>query len=138
VVAEPGQSGAGGQRAFYQQLAERLIAHAEHTFALSKKEPDGATRRQHLEQVAAATGITPPDLVGPDLPLELAYLLQWWAELSAARGQGFSGPLPLSFTEIDAWSRLTGSALTAFEVSVLRDLDRAFLQSVDHDQPRRH
>ena len=34
-----------------------------------------------------------------------------------------AGQLPISFSEIEAWSRLTGRSVSPFEVDLIKDLD---------------
>ena len=77
-----------------------------------------------------------PELDGPGCARELLYLLEWFGELSAARGAGVAGPNPISFAEIAAWARLTGADPSPAEVQILRRIDAAFLaaltRSVSH------
>jgi len=87
-----------------------------------------------LEQVEKQTGIVPPELEGlPELPESAAYILQWFYDLSSTRTVGMALN-PISFTEIDAWSRLTGNKPSIWEVSAIKQLDTAFLQSCNEDQ----
>ena len=62
------------------------------------------------------------------MPVWMAFL-----ELDAARGANGFGPNPLSYTEIDAWARLTGARLSAWEVSLLRDIDRVVIEKTARD-----
>jgi len=78
-----------------------------------------------------AQGAAVPELDNPvAIPVELAYLFAWFTELSAARGSGGFGANPISYAEIDAWARLTGTAPTPFEISVIRLLDGALLRNL--------
>lgn len=52
------------------------------------------------------------------MPEELVYLWAWFCD---ARTDG-----PLTFTELHHWSRLTQRRLLAWEVDVLRALDRLY------------
>lgn len=47
--------------------------------------------------------------------------------LSNARGQGNGGPAPLVFSEIEAYARLHGLALSSWELDTLQALDRVWL-----------
>jgi hypothetical protein len=89
-----------------------------------------------LEQAAAAGMAVDPG--GPPCPRELAYILAWFAELSAARAQGFAGPAPLSYSEIAAWSTLTGNTPTPYETRMLRALDAALMRTVNNGTPAKH
>lgn len=64
-----------------------------------------------------------------DPPPEVAYLLGWFADLSARRRDGG----PLNFADIEAWGRLSGNAPTPWEVSVLTQLDDAVLKKARED-----
>lgn len=90
---------------------------------------DGLSERDHLRQVARSLG-QDPDSVGPKTPppVELGYVFAMFVELSAARGSTGFGPETLSFVEIDAWSRLTGTSLEPWEVRLIRDLDHVWLE----------
>lgn len=57
------------------------------------------------------------------LPEFLAYLWQWYMELRAARQFSEGEILPLQYSEIEAWSRLSGNEVTQFDVRVLKKLD---------------
>lgn len=92
---------------------------------------DGATRRAHIE-AAVASGMDPAELDVPACPPEMLYLLGWFLEVSAGRGgNGWGGYNPLSWGEIEAWSRLTGRNLQPFEVGALRQLDGIFLRTLN-------
>ena len=69
----------------------------------------------------------PEDLVPLPCPESLTYLWNWWAGLAARRGGGF-GPRPISWQDLEAWARLTGIALSPFELEVLSDLEQAYLR----------
>ncbi|PKN71192.1 MAG: hypothetical protein CVU54_01865 [Deltaproteobacteria bacterium HGW-Deltaproteobacteria-12] len=64
-------------------------------------------------------------------PLEVAdcllYLWHWFCDLSNGRQYGEFGPMPLSFSEIRAWANLTKIEPEAWEVDVIKQLDRAYL-----------
>jgi len=69
----------------------------------------------------------PVQLEPVDIDSCLYYLWQWFCELSGGRGYAEFGPLPLNYSEIQAWANLTKMNPMAWEVSVLKALDRAFL-----------
>lgn len=61
----------------------------------------------------------------------MAYVWSAFISLHSARGQGFSGPLPISYTEIAAWQQLTESQLSAWEVGVIKKLDSIYVRVVN-------
>lgn len=130
MAAPPGARGTGRSGKFYSELADRLIEHVEQEFELAKRDGDGQTKRESMQALAASAGLPPPEFDESPCPPELAYLLAWWAELTAARQGGFSGANPISYSEIEAWSRLSCVALSHWEVALLRRIDVAFVRSV--------
>ncbi|WP_425338081.1 phage tail assembly chaperone [Desulfobaculum xiamenense] len=98
---------------------------------LNAPRKDGQSLRAHLEQVARDSGEPPEELtelLGSSRPPDAGgYLLEWFWELHAARGQGM-GPEAIGFVEIEAWARLTGRAPEPWEVAVLQRLDRTYFE----------
>jgi hypothetical protein len=68
-----------------------------------------------------------PGLEPLELPADIAYLLGWFSELSAASGSGGFGASPIGYAEILAWAHLTRRTPTPFEIDVLRRIDSALL-----------
>jgi hypothetical protein len=60
----------------------------------------------------------------------MEYVWSAFISLHPARGQGFNGPLPLSYTEIAAWQQLTGSQLSTWEVGVIKKLDSVYIKVI--------
>lgn len=65
---------------------------------------------------------------------DLEYLIEWFWDLNDGRSQGFNGPNPLSMTEISNWSALTGTIIRREEVSIIRDMDAAYLSAIAKEQ----
>lgn len=65
----------------------------------------------------------------PPCPAAVLHLWGWWVELARGRRSGGFGPEPLGWSDIEAWSRLTGSLPRPHEVRVLLDLDREWLRA---------
>lgn len=61
------------------------------------------------------------------MPDELAYLLEWFGELNTGRASSGFGLLPISYTEMEAWARLTGAEPTPYDIWILRQIDTVFL-----------
>lgn len=60
---------------------------------------------------------------------ELAYLILWYEELRAANQRDFGTPLPISFSEIQAYRDLFHVDMDAFDIETLRRLDVVWLNS---------
>ncbi|MRX33223.1 hypothetical protein H5P29_13630 [Aminobacter sp. MDW-2] len=65
---------------------------------------------------------------------DFEYLLEWFWDISAGRSHGFSGPNPLSMTEIANWSALSGTVIRREEIAILRAMDAAYLSSAANEQ----
>lgn len=68
--------------------------------------------------MAEQTGTIPPDLILPEYPEELGYLLEWARSLIRAE--------PLSYTEIRNWADLTRTLPATWEVEILMQIDSIF------------
>ena len=58
-----------------------------------------------------------------DIPEPVEHLWDWFWELDSVRGSNGFGPNPLTYSEIRAWSQLTETEITPWEVSVLKKMD---------------
>lgn len=67
----------------------------------------------------------------PTKPPLTAYIVwdAFWS-LNRARGSGQSGPQPITFQEILAWTKLYRQPLDVWEVNALRAMDEAYLEEV--------
>lgn len=64
----------------------------------------------------------------PRVPEAGRLLWSAFIEISAARGFYQFGPAPISFAEIEGWSRLTGTPLAPHHVEIIRAMDEAFVE----------
>ena len=69
----------------------------------------------------------PKQLEEIELPYCVAYLWGYFCELSNGRGYSEAGPLPLNYSEILAWSQLTKTDPTTWEVQAIKTIDRIFI-----------
>ena len=70
----------------------------------------------------------------PELPYVVEHIWAWFQELNATRGGGF-GPGPITWAEIDSWSRRTGIEPTPWEARMVRMLDREYLKVPAEEKP---
>jgi hypothetical protein len=63
----------------------------------------------------------------PPFPLHDAYLFGIFQELNASRSHNGFGYNPLTYTEVDAYRRMTGTVLNAWQVKMLMRIDQIFL-----------
>lgn len=104
---------------------------AEHEFSLSKSDDKGITRREHLEQVKKATKRDPEGLENPhEFPKLLNLVWSFFIQLSQSRTAGFSGPNPITYTEIQAWANLTQTRLNPYDVGIIKRLDSIYLKAI--------
>lgn len=75
--------------------------------------------REHLKQVEKTLKRKPKQLAeAPPPPEGITYLWEWYLEMRTGE--------PLTFSEIRNWSDLTKQELKAWEVDVIRTLDRLY------------
>lgn len=63
-------------------------------------------------------------------PSAVAYLLDWFEELDLSRQGNGSGPNPMAWSEILAWSTLMGVALDPWELRALKRMDHIHLRRI--------
>lgn len=80
--------------------------------ALAEREGDEAARAKHLAE-----------LHGPGCPPAGLHIWGWFLELHRSRPMGGMDAGSITFSELEAWSRLTGAAPSPWEVEVLLALD---------------
>jgi hypothetical protein len=68
----------------------------------------------------------PDELVSPNVPNKVKYLIGLFSDLSFTRQYGMNAN-PISCTEIEAWLRVTNRKLTNWELMTLRAMDRGLL-----------
>lgn len=90
--------------------------------------------REQLVAVWEATGHRPPELVDNHLPDAIAHVWGWFVELSRTRTSGAVAANPISYTEIAAWSALTGRRPDPFEVECIAAIDALVLKTSRKDQ----
>lgn len=73
------------------------------------------SKRQHLEQIEKQTGIRPDEMIGPEVPDELEETLSLYWTIR-------TGDV-LTYQELDAYVRLSGTVLTSQDIQLLRDID---------------
>jgi len=79
----------------------------------------------------------PAALRMPDIPAALAHLWEWFSELHGSRAGNGGGPNPIAFTEIEAWSRLTGRLIQPRDVHAIMALDSAFFTELAEQDRKR-
>ena len=105
---------------------------AEHEFSLNKRDENGITDREHLEQVERQTGRRPKALDNPtDFPMLVAHIWTAFCSLNSARTAGFSGPNPITYTDIKSWKEVTESPLQAWECEAIKRLDTVYLRAAN-------
>ena len=66
----------------------------------------------------------------PVYPAVVSHVLEWFWELSAKRQYGAGGPSPLSFSDLKAWTGLTGTYVDPLEMKMILAMDSAWLSTV--------
>ena len=71
----------------------------------------------------------------PKLPPEVVHIWNTFVQLAAARGGSGFGPQPISYTEIEAFSRVMDMPLAPWEVAAIRALDDAYFEVKSETSP---
>jgi len=71
---------------------------------------------------------------GPEVPVAEQRVWSIFLELNATRTVGMAVN-PISFGEIEAWSRLRREPVRPFELTMLRALDAAYLEAAREPEP---
>ena len=95
---------------------------------MDKSDKNGSSLKAHLMKVWNSTGKMPQKLDAPYFPSAVAYVWTWFNELSNARVSTGFGVSPITYSEILAWSQLTDSEPTPWEVAVIKMLDVLFIR----------
>ena len=107
---------------------------AENDLTLREKQGDGVSLRHHLEALQRQTGVTPEQLIPVPFPETLEFIWRDFHELNNDRTSNGYTLNPISYTELDAWSRLTNKAVTAQEIDIIKQLDAVFLNHYQKQQ----
>ena len=104
-----------------------MLGYIGNEIALSARQKDGATLREHLKSLERQSGNTPEQL--REIPCEESAKYLWWYFLSmnARRGtNGFSAN-PITNAEVLAWSARKGIKLEPFENDILDSIETLFM-----------
>jgi hypothetical protein len=84
-----------------------------------------AARKQRLDVVAKLEA----ELECPPFPQAAERAWGVWHRLRTRRGPGATGPAPITWTDIDAFLRVTGNRLASPEIGFVEIIDNAYLKS---------
>lgn len=94
---------------------------------------DGVSYKEHFEVIKKRTGVAPEELIPPcEFPSLLSHIWAAFLRLNRSRRGGFSGPEPLSYTEIKNYMETTKRRLEPWQVDTLIDLDTIYLEVVQN------
>ncbi len=83
---------------------------------------------QHCQAFRERNGRDHPIVANaPVLPVGCAHLWADFMELHGSRAVSELGPRQITFLEIDAWERVNGVKLEAWELAAIRKADAAFM-----------
>lgn len=113
----PSKRESWGPRRFFAEINESLSLYAKHLAWLNvTPEGEKKSRREELSGSQESS----PFLILPDVE-EASYIVDMWHECGTC-GQGMSGPVPLTWSEIKAWKDLSGINISHYELSSIRKL----------------
>jgi len=73
--------------------------------------------------MAKRAGRPCPELIQPEISIQVLYLWRWFCEVSQGRQSA-----KLSWTELKAWTELTNKKPNEWEISTIRAIDREYMQ----------
>lgn len=74
------------------------------------------------------TGVKPKGLENEvDFPFVLSHVWSAFVSINSSRSMGFSGPNPIQYSEIKAWSELNNIRLSSWQVEVIKSLDSTYI-----------
>jgi len=88
---------------------------------------DGSTERDNLEAAQRQMSTPITELEPVECHICIQYIWGWFCELSGGRNYADGHPMPLSYSEIESWANLTKTEPTAWEIGVIKQIDRVFL-----------
>lgn len=101
---------------------------AEHHFELMQTK-DGVTYYEMLKDIERRSNTVIEDLKPPcEFPNLLSHIWAAFLRLNKTRKGGFSGPEPISYTEIKAYIELSNHSLDSWEVDAIIELDQIYLR----------
>jgi hypothetical protein len=96
---------------------------------LDEPEDDGSPLLDHLLSIERQTGERPQILIdAPPLPATCEDLWRTFSELHSCRGSNGFGPNRISYVDIDAFQRVSGVKLSAWERDAIRRADAAYMK----------
>lgn len=90
----------------------------QHSHSLLQRKGVPQALREHAERELTPT------------PIERGteYLLRLFQDLDRSRGRDMAGPLPITYTEIKAYSDLSQTSFDPWELETLRQMDAMYIQ----------
>lgn len=82
------------------------------------------------EQACAALGAQLEGAPRAAVPSAVAHLVDWFWELDNSRQGNGSGPNPLAWSDIEAWTRLMGITPEPWELRALQQMDHVQLRRI--------
>lgn len=106
---------------------------ARHQFVNQRTAGDGSSVGDHMAVVARHRGVDNPLDAGPACPPEIAYLWGCWNELHEGRSSGGMSLNPISWADIEAYSRVLDERLEPWEARAIRAVDNAYMTTLLSD-----
>jgi hypothetical protein len=104
---------------------------------MAAPDEDGVPLIEHLRSAERQTGRTPEALLAaPPCPVGCEELWHIFGQLHGCRGSTGFGPARISYLDLDAYQRVTGTKLVPWEVEAIRRADRAYLSDWAERQPK--
>jgi hypothetical protein len=93
-------------------------------------QPDGSTKRKHLQKVAKQTGKTPPELLIEEPHPAMFYIKYCFDSLSMYRKWEDGTPMTLSPQDIYYWQKIDDTKLEQKHLRAIKKLDFAQINTL--------
>lgn len=104
-----------------------MVEYATREFELNATDEHGGTLRDDAQSLERQGAFVPPEYLSLPFPDLVSHIWEWFIELHRCRTSNGFGVNPITYIDIDAWSRLTRRKPTALEIRAITQIDAAFL-----------
>jgi hypothetical protein len=73
----------------------------------------------------------------PEIPFYLEHIWEWFWQIRKGVQQGFSGPNPISWADINFWSNLLEIEIRPIEVEIIKEIDSVYLKYIADDTKKK-
>lgn len=72
-----------------------------------------------------------------EIPFYIAHIWEWFWQINKGRTYHMSGPNPITWQDIEAWSNLLSTQIQPIEVEILKEIDSVYLEYMAEKQKKK-